>query len=98
MTRNKSNDGDEGQTESIADGPLPPFAANHDKLVQYSVIRDTYQTRPDRINVQKKTGVPRTAIVVGLIQKANTQGWRLDKHIDHGQELQFVPFEGGDDQ
>jgi len=76
---------------------LPAFVEDLADQERYDVAREE---RPHddghRIRVQDRAGAPAKVEVLMHIRAANAAGWRLDKHSDAGDELVFVPFEGGE--
>jgi hypothetical protein len=41
-------------------------------------------------------GAPSSLMLLVLIREANADGWLLDKHSDHGDDLVFVPVKDGE--
>ncbi|EMA47784.1 hypothetical protein [Halococcus salifodinae] len=78
---------------------LPDFAADRTDRDRYTVESEP---RPHhdgkRIRIHIRNGAPAMVTVLRLVRAANADGWRLDKYSDHGDELVFVPGEGGGDQ
>ena len=76
---------------------LPDFAAERAACERYAVEREP---RPDhngeRIRMRDVVGVPSSLMLLVLVRAANADGWLLDKHSDHGDELVFVPVEDGE--
>jgi hypothetical protein len=75
---------------------LPSFIEDHTDHERYDV---GLEARPHadghRVRTVNRPGTPATAEALQLIRAANADGWRLDKHSDAGDELVFVPFDGG---
>ncbi len=79
------------------DTMLPDFAADRAACDRYEIERES---RPhhdgQRIRIRDVVGAPSTLMLLVLVRAANADGWLLDKHSDHGDELVFVPVEGGE--
>ena len=80
--------------------PFPEFAAQRAKLRQYSVERESGDGRDghdgQHIRIRDLRGAPDTSMVLSVVRAANAEGWRLADYHESGDELLFVPFEGGE--
>lgn len=78
---------------------LPSFAADRAACDRYAVESEP---RPhhdgERIRIRDVVGAPSTLMILVCVRAANADGWLLDKHSDHGDELVFVSVEGGECQ
>jgi hypothetical protein len=77
--------------------PFPEFAAQRAKLRQYSVERESSPGHDrDHIRIRDLRGAPDTSMVLSVVRTANAEGWRLTNYHESGDELLFVPVEGGE--
>ena len=76
--------------------PFPEFAAQRAKLRQYSVEREPRAGHDEHIRIRDLRGTPGTSMVLSLVKVANAEGWRLTDYHESGDELLFVPAEGGE--
>jgi hypothetical protein len=77
--------------------PFPEFAARRAKRRQYSVEREAHpDSDGDHIRIRDLRGAPDTSMVLSLVKVANAEGWRLADYHESGDELLFVPAEGGE--
>lgn len=82
------------------DTTLPGFAFARATCDRYAVERES---RPDhdggegeRLRIRDVEGTPSTLMILVCVRRANAEGWLLDDHTDHGEQLVFVPVEGGE--
>lgn len=76
---------------------LPDFAAERAASERYAVERESHpHDDADRIRICDVVGAPSSLMLLVMVRAANADGWLLDKHSDHGDELVFVPGEGGE--
>jgi hypothetical protein len=79
--------------------PFPEFAARRAKRRQYSVEREARAGHDrDHIRIRDLRGTPDTSMVLSVVRAANAEGWRLADYHESGDELLFVPVEGGERQ
>ena len=79
--------------------PFPEFAARRVKRRQYSVEREARPNHDgDHIRIRDLRGAPDTSMVLSVVRAANAEGWRLSDYHESGDELLFVPVEGGESQ
>ena len=77
--------------------PFPDFAAQRAKRRQYSVERESRGGHDgDHIRIRDLRGAPDTSMVLSVVRAANAEGWRLADYHKSGDELLFVPVEGGE--
>lgn len=72
---------------------LPEFAHALHARDRFVVER---QNDDPCVVIDDRSGRPATVELLRVIREANADGWRLDRHTDAGDELHFVPFEGGE--
>jgi hypothetical protein len=77
--------------------PFPEFAARRAKRRQYSVEREARAGHDgDHIRIRDLRGAPDTSMVLSVVRAANVEGWQLADYHESGDELLFVPAEGGE--
>jgi hypothetical protein len=77
--------------------PLPEFAAQRASRRQYSVERKFHPEHDgDHIRIRDLRGTPDTSMVLSVVRAASAEGWRLTDYHESGDELLFVPAEGGE--
>jgi hypothetical protein len=76
--------------------PFPEFAARRASRRQYSVERESRPDDGDHIRIRDLRGAPDTSMVLSVVRAANAEGWRLADYHESGDELLFVPAEGGE--
>jgi hypothetical protein len=78
---------------------LPGFAAARAEAERYAVEREQrpgHDGEQEHIRIRDTMGAPSTLMLPVLVQEANAEGWLLDKHSDHGDDLVFIPAEDGE--
>jgi hypothetical protein len=78
---------------------LPGFAAARAEVERYAVERESrpgHDGEQEHIRIRDVVGAPSSLMILVLVRAANADGWLLDKHSDHGDELQFIPAEDGE--
>jgi hypothetical protein len=79
--------------------PFPEFAAQRAKRRQYSVERESPAGHDGQhVRIRDLRGAPDTSMVLSVVRAANAEGWRLADYHESGDELLFVPGEGGESQ
>jgi hypothetical protein len=78
---------------------LPGFAAARAEVERYAVEREQrpgHDGEQEHIRIRDVVGVPSSLMILVLVRAANGDGWLLDKHSDHGDDLVFVPVKDGE--
>jgi hypothetical protein len=79
------------------EAPFPEFAARRASRRQYSVERESRAGHDrDHIRIRGLRGAPDTSMVLSVVRAASAEGWRLTDYHESGDELLFVPVEGGE--
>ena len=95
--RGEYGDDPDAVAEAQEAPPFPEFAAQSAKLRQYSVERESSGGHDgDHIRIRDLRGAPDMSMVLSVVRAANAEGWRLADYHESGDELLFVPFEGGE--
>jgi hypothetical protein len=76
---------------------FPEFAARRAKRRQYSVECESHpDSDGQHVRIRDLRGAPDTSMALSVVRAANAEGWRLADYHESGDELLFVPFEGGE--